>query len=114
MIEGKVAVVTGSTSGIGLGVARAYAKVGATVVINGFGDPAAIEATRAGIERDAEGLNPLLADAHPLVALIARCALAREESRGAHERRDVPGIDPAMNGRHIVLAGELTVTETWV
>ena len=52
MIEGKVAVVTGSTSGIGLGVARAYAKVGATVVINGFGDPAKIEETRAGIERE--------------------------------------------------------------
>ena len=52
MIEGKVAVVTGSTSGIGLGVARAYAKVGATVVINGFGDPAKIEETRAGIARE--------------------------------------------------------------
>ena len=52
MIEGKVAVVTGSTSGIGLGVARAYAKAGAKVVINGFGEPDAIEATRAGIERE--------------------------------------------------------------
>ena len=52
MIEGKVAVVTGSTSGIGLGVARAYAKVGARVVINGFGAPAAIEEARAGIERE--------------------------------------------------------------
>ena len=52
MIEGKVAVVTGSTSGIGLGVARAYAKVGARVVINGFGEPDAIEATRGGIERE--------------------------------------------------------------
>ncbi len=49
MIKGKTAVVTGSTSGIGLGIARAYAREGANILLNGFGDPAAIEATRAGI-----------------------------------------------------------------
>ena len=52
MIEGKTAVVTGSTSGIGLGIARAYAKAGANIVLNGFGEAAAIEAARAGIERE--------------------------------------------------------------
>ncbi|WP_158811648.1 3-hydroxybutyrate dehydrogenase [Beijerinckia sp. L45] len=52
MIKGKTAVVTGSTSGIGLAIARAYAREGANVVINGFGDPAAIEAARAGIEAE--------------------------------------------------------------
>jgi 3-hydroxybutyrate dehydrogenase len=51
MLNGKTAVVTGSTSGIGLGIARALAKEGANVVINGFGDQAAIEAERAGIEK---------------------------------------------------------------
>ncbi len=38
-LAGRVAIVTGSTSGIGLGVARALAAAGADVVINGFGDP---------------------------------------------------------------------------
>ena len=52
MLKGKNAVVTGSTSGIGLGIARELAKAGANVVINGFGETAAIEKERAGIERE--------------------------------------------------------------
>src|ERR1044071_4705301 len=52
MLKGKSAVVTGSTSGIGLGIARALAKDGANVLINGFGPAAAIEKERAGIEKD--------------------------------------------------------------
>ena len=52
MIKGKTAVVTGSTSGIGLAIARAYAREGANVVINGFGDAAAIEAERESIETE--------------------------------------------------------------
>jgi len=50
--KGKVALVTGSTSGIGLAIARAFAKEGADVCINGFGDAAAIEKERSGIEKD--------------------------------------------------------------
>ena len=46
-LKGRTAIVTGSTSGIGLAYARAFAAEGATVVINGFGDADAIEATRA-------------------------------------------------------------------
>ncbi|WP_068875751.1 MULTISPECIES: 3-hydroxybutyrate dehydrogenase [unclassified Phenylobacterium] len=51
-LQAKTALVTGSTSGIGLAIARAFAEQGANVVINGFGDPAAIEAERAKIEAD--------------------------------------------------------------
>jgi 3-hydroxybutyrate dehydrogenase len=52
MLKQKTAVVTGSTSGIGLGIARALAREGANVVLNGFGNPAEIEAARAGIEAE--------------------------------------------------------------
>src|SRR6516165_9869867 len=52
MLKGKSAVVTGSTSGIGLAIARALAKEGADLIINGFGDKAAIETERAKIEKE--------------------------------------------------------------
>ncbi|MDB5424406.1 MAG: 3-hydroxybutyrate dehydrogenase, partial [Phenylobacterium sp.] len=52
ILKSKTAVVTGSTSGIGLAIARAMAAEGANVLINGFGNPADIEKERAGIEAD--------------------------------------------------------------
>ncbi len=68
----------------------------------------------AGIERTAEGLRQLLDDPHPLARLIARCALAREESRGAHLRLDHPARDPALDHRHATVRGEEPVCwEQW-
>ncbi len=51
-LKGKVALVTGSTSGIGLAYAKALAGAGANVVINGFGKPEDIEKERSAIEHD--------------------------------------------------------------
>jgi L-aspartate oxidase len=68
----------------------------------------------AGLERSAQGLGELLGDPHPLAVLTARSALAREESRGVHERIDHPQTDPALDGRHLVIApGAEPSWETW-
>jgi 3-hydroxybutyrate dehydrogenase len=48
-LQGKVALITGSTSGIGLGIAKALAQQGATLVLNGLGDPIEIEKIRASV-----------------------------------------------------------------
>ncbi len=51
-LQGKTAIVTGSTSGIGLGIARALGAAGADVMLNGFGEASAIENERAQIVKD--------------------------------------------------------------
>ena len=52
MLPGQCAIVTGSTSGIGLGIARSLAASGAHLMLNGFGDAAQIESLRAGLARE--------------------------------------------------------------
>ncbi|HLI32661.1 MAG TPA: FAD-dependent oxidoreductase [Solirubrobacteraceae bacterium] len=74
--------------------------------------PAPSAATRAalwrhaGVQRQAEGLKQLLKDEHPLARLVARCALARAESRGVHQRLDHPRSDPQLDRRHICVAAD--------
>jgi 3-hydroxybutyrate dehydrogenase len=51
MLKGKLALVTGSTSGIGLGIAQALGRQGADLILNGFGDPAEIELLRKELAR---------------------------------------------------------------
>jgi L-aspartate oxidase len=60
----------------------------------------------AGLERDPESLERLAADPFPLARMVARAALARRESRGAHQRSDFPMTDPVLNGMHSLVCGE--------
>jgi 3-hydroxybutyrate dehydrogenase len=82
-LAGRTAIVTGSTSGIGLGIATALAHAGANVMLNGFGDVDAIERVRRGLA-EAAGVKVLhsaadMADA----AQIARMMAEAEAALGA-------------------------------
>jgi 3-hydroxybutyrate dehydrogenase len=74
-LEGRVSVVTGSTSGIGLGIARALAAAGSTIVLNGFGRPEDIAETQARLVSEF-GVNVRyspadMSKAEPIAELIA-------------------------------------------
>ena len=72
MLKGQAALVTGSTSGIGLGIATSLAEAGANVMLNGFGDAAEIERTRAG-----------LAERHGVQVLYSGADMSRPEQVAA-------------------------------
>jgi L-aspartate oxidase len=59
----------------------------------------------AGLKREPDGLRRLLDDPFPLARLIASSCLAREESRGAHQRADHPHADRALDQMHTLVAG---------
>jgi L-aspartate oxidase len=100
------------------GLAEPVTHAGAPPVAEPIAPPTA--ATRralwehAGIERERAGLEALLDDPHPIARLVARCALGREESRGAHHRTEFATTNPALDGRHaVVRRDERPQFESW-
>lgn len=79
-LKGKNAIITGSTSGIGEGIARSLAAAGANVMLNGLGDAAQIESLRAAIEKET-GVNVLydaadMTSAEQITAMVKRAETA--------------------------------------
>src|SRR5688572_24701592 len=76
MLKGKCALITGSTSGIGLGIARRFASAGMNVVLNGFGDAKEIETLRDALARE-HGVKVLydaadMTKPHTIEAMMAK------------------------------------------
>ena len=106
-LQGKTALVTGSTSGIGLAIARALAFEGASVMINGFGDLQEIEAIRLELEASSgaqahyDGAD--LGDATAIEAMIKRCGHELDRARHPGQQRRDPVRLPGrgLSGRQV-------------
>ena len=93
MLSGKSAIVTGSTSGIGLGIARGLAANGANIMLNGFGDPNEIEAIREDI-----------ANGHNIKVVYSNANMADGEEIGgmmALAEEEFGGVDILVNNAGI-------------
>jgi len=107
MLKGKSAVISGSTSGIGLGIARAFAAQGCNVMLNGFGDMAEIERLRAG-----------LAAEHKITVLYSSADMARPAEIVAmidQAKRRLGAVDVLVNNagiQHVAPVDEFPV-EKW-
>jgi 3-hydroxybutyrate dehydrogenase len=107
MLRGKSAVITGSTSGIGLGIARAFSAQGCNVMLNGFGDAAEIERLRAG-----------LASEHKVAVLYSSADMARPAEIVAmidQAKRRFGAVDVLVNNagiQHVAPVDEFPI-EKW-
>ncbi|MFN3627258.1 MAG: 3-hydroxybutyrate dehydrogenase [Parvibaculum sp.] len=79
-LDGRAAIVTGSTSGIGLGIARALAEAGAAVMLNGFGDPEDIEMQRQSLA-DAQDVDVAYSNADMSKPEAIRYMVSQAERR---------------------------------
>lgn len=93
MIKDKTVVITGSTSGIGLGIATAFAAKGANVVLNGLGDATEIEQTRASLAKE-HGVKVLY---HPANMLDPKMI----EAMISHAHKELGSVDVLINNAGI-------------
>ena len=109
-LKGKAAIVTGSTSGIGKAIAEAFAAEGCNVMLNGFGDKAAIESQRVelakkcGVKVDYNGAD--MTKPAEIADLVAKTKAAVRQRRHPGEQRRHParradrGLPAGEVGRH--------------
>ena len=93
MLKNKTVLITGSTSGIGLGIAHGFGKEGCNLVINGFGDAAEIETIRSGLEKD-----------YGIKVIYDGADMSKAESIEAmmnHAAKDFGGVDVLINNAGI-------------